>query len=333
MTTRIAEALQSYLAGRYPGAAVEDFAFVASGWESDVYSFSLALPAGKPRPLILRLFPGSGTAQKVAKEAGGLIRLREAGYPVPDVLLFETGPTALGTPFSIVEKLDGQALWPALAAAAPHETAGLLDRFTALLVDLHRLDWRPFCGDPAAYAANPLRLLTGWFAEQRQLVQTFGVPGFLPLVDWLERNIPPGGIRPAVVHRDFHANNVIVSPGGAMTVIDWTQVAVFDSRADLSWTLRIMGDLGQKSWGDHILRAYETQTGRPAAALDYFHVISDFKLLLGTVLPFKSSMQAAGLNPAKSPSIEQEAPLLTRFSRRVTAVTGITIREVEDLIG
>lgn len=332
MIDPLCDALQNYLTKRYPGTTIEDFKFVASGWESDVYSFSQMLPTGETRSWILRLFPGNGTEQKVSNEGNGLVRLRQIGYPVPDILLFETGATALGKPFSIIEKLEGQALWPHLANASPEESDRLLDRFTALMVELHRLDWRPFCEDSALYEADPLRILTDWSAAQRQMIQKFEVPGFLPVIDWLESHVPSDGIHPVVVHRDFHANNVFLNSSGSMTVIDWTQVGVFDYRADLSWTLLIMGDLGQKPWADHILSEYEAQTGRKVESLEYFNVISYLKQLVDTVITLKSGMQAIGLNPVKSSTVEQEAPLLKLFSQRVADITGITIREVEHLI-
>lgn len=332
MNDPIFDALQVYLTDRFPGSTIENFSFVTSGWESNVYSFSLIIPTGKTNPWILRLFPGNGVEQKVANEANGLIRLSKEGYPVPDILLYETCATALGKPFSIVEKIEGQALWPHLKNTSLEETSRLLDRFCALMVELHRLDWRLFCADSTLYEANPLRILTDWSAAQRQMIQKFEVPGFLPVIDWLESHVPSGGIQPAVVHRDFHANNVFLHSNGSMTVIDWTQIGVFDYRADLSWTLLIMGDMGQQAWADRILREYKNQTGHPVESLDFFNVISYLKQLVDTVISLKSGMQAIGLNPVKSSNIEQEIPFLKLFSRRVANITGITIREVEHLI-
>lgn len=332
-TDLIFNALQGYLMERRPGAVIRDFAFVTSGWESDVYSFSFIDPSGETRPVILRLFPGDGAEQKVLNEANGLVRLRQAGFPVPALLFSETGAAALGKPFLIVEKLEGQALWPLLANASPEETRVLLDRFCALMVQLHRLDWRPFCADPAACAADPRRILAYWFAAQRGMIQKFELPGFLAVIDWLESNIPPGGVKPAVVHRDFHANNVFLQSSGEMAVIDWTQVGVFDYRIDLSWALLIMGDFGQQEWAKCILRNYEAQTGSAVEYLAYFDAISYLKQLFDTIVTLRSGMQAAGLNPVKASTIEQEAPLLKLYSQRLFDITGIRIGEVERLIG
>jgi aminoglycoside phosphotransferase (APT) family kinase protein len=197
---------------------------------------------------------------------------------------------------------------------------------------LHRLDWRSFCADPATFEADPLRILTGWFSSQRRMIQQFEVPGFLDIIDWLERHIPPDGIKPVIVHRDFHANNVILNYRGQMIVIDWTQVGVFDYRADLSWTLLIMGDFGQKQWADHILKRYEALTGKPVEYLPYFDVISYLKQLVDTVITLRSGRQAAGLNPVKEINLEQEIPLLKMYSKRIAEITGIKIREVERMI-
>ena len=61
MSTALPDHLQQYLAGRYPGATISDFQFITSGWESDIYAFTLHLPADAPQDLILRLYPSAGT--------------------------------------------------------------------------------------------------------------------------------------------------------------------------------------------------------------------------------------------------------------------------------
>lgn len=324
--------LQTYLAGRFPGAVASDFKFLTSGWESDVYSFSLHEAPGKTTPLILRLFPGDDVAQKVADEAHGLTWLRQVGYPVPTMRLFETEGSILGKPFSIQEKFEGQTVWASLFGTSPNESQLLLDRFCALIAWLHRLDWRSFCADSAAFVSNPARCLADWCASQRLRIRNYEVPGFLPVIDWLEHNIPPGGIQPVLVHRDFHANNVLLNDEGSLCVIDWTQVGVFDYRADLSWTLLIMGEFGQPQWAEQILKGYQRHSGRSVDHLPYFDGITYFKQLVDTVILLKSGMGAIGLNPVKTATIEQQAPLLRRYSQRLAQLTGIKVGEVEDLI-
>jgi aminoglycoside phosphotransferase (APT) family kinase protein len=329
----LSDCLQQYLAGRYPGATISDFQFITSGWESDVYTFTLRLPADAPKALIVRLYPGDGATEKLVCETCGLRRLHQAGYPVPAMLLYETDPAILGKPFAIMEKLEGKSLWPILAEATSSQAGHLLDRFGCLLARLHQLDWRPFTEHAACYEANPTAILDELCASLRQLYTRFDVVEFLTIVDWLEIHKSDITVRPAVVHLDFHANNVFLCSDDHLAVIDWTQITVSDYRADLSWTLMIMGDHGQPQWGERILRAYGLAANFPVEQLDYFNVITYTKLLASTVISLKTSPNKLGMRPETVESIKQQASTLKTLSRRIQHITGLTVPEIETALG
>ncbi len=325
----IFDCLQSYLTRRYPGAMIADFQFLVSGYESEVYTFTLYRPGKQPEAFVLRLYPGDGAVDKMTREARGLDGLHHAGYPVPAMLLYEVDPAVLGKPFTILEKLEGKVLWPLLAGSAPDQADALLDRFGSLLARLHQLDWRPFTGQAALYQANPTSLLDEWLSSYRALYTRFEVRGFLAILDWLEQRKSDITVQPAVVHLDFHANNVFLCQDGSLAVIDWTQIAVSDFRADLSWTLLVMGDLGQPRWGDRILQAYTQAFAKSVEDLDYFKVMSYTKLLASTAISLRTSPKELGMRPETVKSVEQQAPLLSMSSERIEQLTGIRIPEVK----
>ena len=224
--------LQAYLAEKFTGAVVSDVQFLVSGFESDVYTFTLRQVGCSPKSYVLRLYPGDGSKEKMTREARGLDLLNQAGYPVPAMLLYEPDASHLGSPFTILEKLEGEPLWPVLAGADPERVNHLLDRFGSLLSRLHQLDWRPFTGQAAVYAAHPAAVVEDWFASSRQLFTKYDVGGFLSILDWLEDHRSEIDFQPAVVHLDFHANNVFLCRDDRLVVIDWTQITVADYRAD-----------------------------------------------------------------------------------------------------
>jgi aminoglycoside phosphotransferase (APT) family kinase protein len=332
MPDALSDHLRRYLAGRYPGARLSDLQFLVSGWESDVYTFTLHLPPDAPKCLVLRLYPGDGAIGKLIREASGLGQLQRAGYPAPAIFLQETDAAVLGQPFTIMEKLEGRALWPILAAASPARASYLLDRFGGLLARLHQLDWRPFTERAALYQAAPAAILDEVCTSAWQLYTQFDVPGFLPIVDWLESRKSDIIVQPAVVHLDFHANNLLLCDDDHLAVIDWTQITVSDYRADLSWTLMLMGDYGQPDWGQRLLQAYTLAAGKPIERLDYFDVISYTKLLASTVISLRTSPKELGMRPQTVEAIKQQAPILGMLSRRVQSVTGVTIPEIEILL-
>ncbi len=333
MSTALEDRLRCYLAERYPAAEISDFRFVASGWESDVYAFTLRLPAALPRAFILRLYPGDGAVEKLERESGGLRQLHRAEYPVPATLLHEADSAALGMPFTIIEKLEGRVLWPLLYQVDAAQADCLLDRFGGLVARLHRLDWRPFTDQAALYEADPTILLDALFASSRQLYTRWGVPGFLAIVDWLEAHKADVAVQPAVVHLDLHANNVFLCDDGHLAVIDWTQITVSDYRTDLTWTLMLMGDFGRPAWAGRILRAYTLAAGRPVENLDYFNVITYTKLLASTVISRNAGPEKLGMRPQTAASGKEGIPILLDLARRVCDITGITVPEVEMALG
>ncbi len=328
----LAEPLQEYLAGRFEGASLAQFEFIASGFESDVYAFCLHLPKQLAQPLILRLYPGEGASQKMVREGQGLLHLRQACFPAPALFLYETDASILGQPFTIIERLEGRSLWPVLAAADPARTVELLDQFASLLARLHRLDWRPFTPQAALYEADPAMVMKELYASFRQLYTQFEVGGFLPILDWLEDHLYQIPLRLAVVHLDFHANNVFLCSDGSLAGIDWTQITVADYRLDLTWTLMIMGDYGQPEWSERILQAYRRTAGWSVEQLDYFNVLTYTKLLASRVISLKTDPTRLGLRPETAESLQQQAPVLKSLAERIWKITELRVPEVEAVI-
>jgi aminoglycoside phosphotransferase (APT) family kinase protein len=332
MDETLAARLQNYLAEKIPQAVIANFHFMASGFESDVYSFDFTRPGEEQPAWILRLFSGEGAAEKIARESAGLTRLKQAGYPVPTLLLSETDTEPLGKPFTILERLDGGNLWPVLAQAEPARVDQLLEQFSSLLVDLHRIDWRLFFQDTAGVESDPGTLVDDLMADARRLYQQLDLAGFVRILDWLKEHKSALQFQPAVVHMDFHANNVFQCTDSRLVVIDWTQVSVCDYRVDLGWTLMIMGDLGNPAWGEKILQAYEKASGQPVVELAYFKTLAYLKLLASSLTAVGSAAQKEGTAQSLEP-ILRLAPIYREFARRIREYTGLPLPEVEAVFG
>ena len=327
----LADRLSLYIASRYSDAAVSNVNFLVSGFESDIYAVRLEFPHASRKDYILRLFTGKGATSKLRREAKALSLLQTAGYPVPALLLQETNPRVLGKPFEMIEKLEGQALWPVLASAAPHQQRTLLARFGSLLAQLHRLDWRSFAGNPDPYEKHPMRLLNKIISHYRSLYEKYGLQGFLQIVDWLDQHKREISVRPAVVHQDFHANNVFLGSDDQWFVIDWTQFDISDYRIDVAWTLLIMGDLGNADWGKQILHAYTLDGNHPIEDLDYFNVLVSMKLLASTLIAWRFSPEELGLRPEAVQLTKGQVSIYRQLSQRIRTIAGLTVPEVEDM--
>jgi len=311
---------------------VSDVDFLVSGFESEIHAFQLQRPGSSPQNYILRLFTGEGAAGKLEREAKALSLLGSAGYPVPALLLQEVDPTILGKPFEVIERLEGQALWPVLASAEPSQQSELLSRFGSLLAQLHQLDWGTFAEHPEPYRENPSRLLDETISQYRSLYTNYGLKGFLQLTDWLDGHKHEINVQPAVVHQDFHANNVFFCADDRMVVIDWTQFAVSDYRIDLAWTLLIMGDLGNPDWGQQILNAYDSHAQYPMDHMDYFHVIVSMKLLASTVISLTFGPEVVGLRSEAVQLTKEQLSIYKQLSQRIRTITGLTVPELETVL-
>ena len=332
MTFSLAERLSQYISSRYPDAVVSDVRFLVSGFESEIHAFDLQRSSSPPEPYILRLFAGEGATEKLTREARGLTLLQKTGYPVPALLLQETDSSILGQPFEIIERLEGRALWPVLASAKPRQQGQLLSKFGSLLAQLHQLDWRSFAENTAVYEEHPARLLDETISQYRSLYLKYNLKGFLQITDWLDKHKHEISVQPAVLHQDFHANNVFLCSDDRLFVIDWTQFAVSDYRIDLCWTLLIMGDLGHPDWGNQILHAYASHSHHPVEDLDYFHVIVGMKLLASTVISFTFDPAELGLRPEAVKLTNEQLLIYRQISRRIRTITGLTLPEWEDVI-
>jgi aminoglycoside phosphotransferase (APT) family kinase protein len=278
------------------------------------------------------LFTGAGAAGKLVREATGITLLQKAGYPVPGLLLQEPDARILGKPFEIIDKLDGQALWSILATAESHHKSQLLSRFGLLQSHLHKLDWRLFVQNPGPLEKNPSSLLEEVISQYRSLYRKYNLNGFLQVIDWLDTHKHKISVRPAVVHQDFHANNVLLGSNNQLFVIDWTQFAVSDFRIDLCWTLLIMGDLGNPDWGKQIFNAYRSDVNAPIENLDYFNVIVYMKLLASTVISFKFRPEELGLRPDVLELTDDQLAIYKQLFQRIRNITSLHVPELEDVL-
>jgi aminoglycoside phosphotransferase (APT) family kinase protein len=328
----LADRLLLYMASRFSEATISNFNFLASGFESDIYTFQLQHPHSSPKHYILRLFTGEGAAGKLAREAKALSLLSSSGYPVPALLCQETDSQILGNPFEIISRLEGKPLWHSLATADPDRQSRLLAGFGSLLAQLHQVDWHSFATTTDVYEKNPAFLLEEIITQYRSLYTKYNLPGFLRLVDRLDTRKQGIDVQPALVHQDFHANNVLLGSDDRLFVIDWTQFAVSDRRMDLAWTLLIMGDLGNVHWKSQIVAAYASHAKEPIQHLEYFHAIVSMKLLGSTVISFLFNPKELGLRTATVKLTKDQISIYRRLAQQLREITGVPVPELKDVL-
>ena len=335
--------LAHYLRRAYPQArslSIRDFAAINSGWENEVYSFTLNEgPFGSRarEELILRIYPGYNALERANKEIQALEGLHRVGYPVPRVFLHDAGETSpFGLPFLLMERIQGRPLADELYHSSSGEKEELIELFCSLLARLHEVNWRAIVPEPERFEpAGQGSIIEQSFAESRSRVESLLLPGFWPTWDWLFRHQGDiGSTHLVLAHLDYHPGNLLLKEhvetlGESAVVIDWTCSEVTDFRFDLAYTLMIIGSFHQWELRDKVLREYERQSGKIVAEMDYFDAIASFLRLLAILSSLTLGPGAAGMRPGSEQMIRGQASAVRRMYEHLVRITGLTIPEVE----
>jgi len=264
----LAERLRSYLSERH-GEPVEvtRLTRLPGGASRETWAFD-ALLAGAAFPLILRRDPpGRRSTRDCANEARLLLAAMQAGVPVPTARWGESTGEALGAPFIVMDRVEGETIPrrilrdETLAAARRN----LVAQCGAALARIHaaplaRLD---FLGSPQ----SPQQLVE----TQLSMLASLGEPHpvFELALRWLRSRLPSSR-EPTLVHGDFRVGNMIVGREGLLAVLDWELAHVGDPAEDLGWFCvrawrfgnddRPAGGLGTR---EELLEAYVAAGGVP----------------------------------------------------------------------
>jgi aminoglycoside phosphotransferase (APT) family kinase protein len=250
LRTRLGEAL-----GRR--VEVSGLRRVAGGASRQTWSCDLRIGA-RVMPLIVRRDIADGLLDT---DGDGEFRLLDALHqlelPVPRPWL-RTGP------MTVVERIAGVDARKLMAhPGRAHDPQALGEELVRIQVALHEIDWRRLAGVLDAPDGAPHRReLDHW----EQILTRTGIeaePLLRAAISWLDAH-PPPATELALVHGDFKANNLLVSPDGRVTVLDWEMAHIGDPVEDLAWTRlwRTEADLvGGMLEPDAYIAAYEAARG------------------------------------------------------------------------
>lgn len=330
--------LEYYYAQKLPDKeqpTVEAMRDISSGWESVLYSFWLEHgPAtGRQREHhVLRLYMGVGAAEKARREFQAMGQLYRAGYPVPQVYALEEGQSPFGSPFILLEYIEGQELWSLMSKTPEAEWPPYLTLFCSLFAQLHALDWRPF--SQITTTPSPYHYIDRWLEFGRTLPQSNPVGEELqPVFAWLgtrrEQMVCP---RPSPVHQDFHPSNVLVRPDSSAVVIDWTNFSVSDSRFDLGWTLVLAYAYESASVRDAMLHTYEQVTGKSVEQIECFEVVACLRRLMDVSTSLSAGPEQLGMRVEASAAIQQQMPAHRRVYALLVKRTGLQLPSLDKLL-
>ena len=228
-------AVSAWLRGRLPGFSEITGVRKTTQGQSNP-TFILQTDAG---PLVLRRKPPGvllKSAHAVEREFRVLQALADTEVPVPMVHALCEDEGVLGTPFFVMDFVEGVTEEdPRCLGLNTSQRAALYDDMNRVLASLHRL--RPEAlgleeyGRPGNYFA---RQLTRWEGQYRAS-ETTRHPAVDTLIAWLLEHVPPDDGAAALVHGDWRLDNLLfdASLGRIRAVLDWELSTLGHPLADL----------------------------------------------------------------------------------------------------
>lgn len=181
-----------------------------------------------------RLLP---SAHAVEREYRIMSALAGSEVPVPKMLCLCEDPKILGTPFYLMEYVEGRVLYdPTLPGMSREERAAVYSEMSRVISALHRVDYRSLGLESYGHPGHYLERQIGRWTKQYRASETEPIEAMERLIEWLPVHIPAAQ-QTSIVHGDFRLNNLILcaTEPRVLAVIDWELSTLGDPLADFSY--------------------------------------------------------------------------------------------------
>jgi aminoglycoside phosphotransferase (APT) family kinase protein len=331
--------LEGYLAANVAGFAGPLAIRQFKGGQSNP-TYLLETP--QRRYVLRRKPPGKllPSAHAVDREYRVIRALHAQGFPVADPLIYCADEGVAGTPFYVMDFVDGRVFWePQMPGIDPAERAAVYDSMNVTIAQLHGFDPATIgLGDFGKGENYVARQVDRW-SKQYRASETETIDAMERLIEWLPKHIPAGGpVR--LVHGDYRLDNLILARDRpkVIAVLDWELSTLGDPLADFSYhlmtwhmphsdsaagTATLSGHdlkaLGIPSMNDYV-DAYVARTGldpRPHLpvylAYNFFRIAAILQGIIGRVRDGTATSEFA---PGKAEMIRPLADKAWNFARQ-----------------
>jgi aminoglycoside phosphotransferase (APT) family kinase protein len=232
-----AESLAAYLAVVLPEITLPLAIRQFQGGQSNP-TFQLTDAAGR-RYVLRKKPPGNilPSAHAVEREYTVMHALNPTGVPVPKMRVLCEDAAVIGTPFYVMDYIEGRVLVDIkLADLRPEDRGAYYWAMADALAALHMVDWRAVgladYGKPDNYVA---RQVSRW-TKQYLASDPEPNPDMEGLLAWLPANLPAED-PPTIAHGDFRLGNLMFAPSGAtvLGILDWELSTIGQPLGDLAY--------------------------------------------------------------------------------------------------
>ncbi|QNP50516.1 phosphotransferase [Diaphorobacter aerolatus] len=198
------------------------------------------IDAGKNRHYVLRKKPPGtliASAHAIDREFRVMQALANTGVPVPRMLDYCEDASLIGTPFFVMEFLEGRVFMDqALPGMTNAERTALYREMNRVIAALHAVDHKAVgLGDYGKEGNYVSRQIARWSRQCRE--STLPVNASMHrLMEWLPAHLPEGD-ETTLVHGDYRLDNLIFHPSEARVigVLDWELSTLGHPLADLAY--------------------------------------------------------------------------------------------------
>ncbi|MCB1384138.1 MAG: phosphotransferase family protein [Notoacmeibacter sp.] len=268
------------------------------------------------------------SAHAIDREFRVISALAGTGVPVPKALHYCADASVIGTPFYVMERLDGRVFHDnALPGLTPAERSAIFGSMNETLAALHAVDPdKAGLGDYGRKGGFVERQISRWNRQYEQ-GKTRDLPEFERLARWLSANIPQGEEPCTIVHGDYRLGNLMIhaTEPRVIAVLDWELSTLGHPLTDLGYNLMawIMDRSEHEGLGGHDLdalgiprmeayaQAYLARRGL-AGSFDGFFVALAFFRLAAIFEGVVSRAVLAGKPEAEIDAVRRYGPIFAR---------------------
>ncbi len=200
----------------------------ADGWR--------AVLRKQPRMLLAK------SAHAIDREFRILGALDATDVPTPEVFHYHADASLIGTPFYLMERLEGRIFTRyAMPEARARERPALFAAMAGTMAAIHRLDIAALglsdYGRPGGYFTRQIARWSQLWAQYRS--GDDDNPDLDRLIVWLGSRIPDDG-KPALCHGDFRIGNIMFHPTEprVIGVLDWELSTLGAPLADVAFNVQ-----------------------------------------------------------------------------------------------
>ncbi|KAK1380288.1 putative acyl-CoA dehydrogenase IBR3 [Heracleum sosnowskyi] len=220
------------------------------GQSNPTYLLEVSLGGSSVKRYVLRKKPAGKLLQSAHAVEREFQVLNALGtytlVPVPKVFCLCTDSAVIGTPFYIMEYLEGRIfLDPKLPGLAPNRRRQIYSATAKALASLHSADVDAIGLGKYGRRDNYCKRQVDRWAKQYLASTGEGKsprnPKMLELVDWLQRHIPSedsSSTKAGLVHGDFRIDNLVFHPteDKVIGILDWELSTLGNQMCDVAYS-------------------------------------------------------------------------------------------------